>query len=199
MPVLRPFCPVAAALLVTLAAAPALAKQEPIDVNVVNDASTPVSVSVEPSPADEPVLMRLSTGVTAPVMSTGILPVQDVASLCVGAVPVCTAPGAPYVVPADKVLVIETVAVLAQITLGAGPTDMVLYLNIAVPGSPVLTFELGRADLVRPGQLMWEQTYGTTLRAPAGSTVDFAAGWLQPGAVHGGAAVNVSGRLVDAP
>lgn len=199
MPVLRPLRPLAGCLLLALAAGPAAAKQPPFDVQVVNDASSPISVNVAPSPADEPVLLRLSTAINAPVIGPNILPIEDVESLCVGAVPVCSAGGGPFVVPADKVLVIESVAVLAQIAVGAGPTDMLLYLNVDVPGSPVFTFDLGRADFVRPSQLMWEQTYGVTLRAPAGSTVDATAGWLQGGAANAGAAVNISGRLVDAP
>lgn len=199
MPVPKPLHLVSACLLLALATGDAAAKKEPFDVNVVNDASSPVSVNVEPSPADEPILLRLSTAVNAPVVGPNILRIENVESVCVGAVPVCTAAGGPFVVPADKVLVIETVSVLAQINIGGGPTDMLLYLNIEVPGSPIFTFDLGRADFVRPGQLMWEQTYGVVLRAPAGSTVDADAGWLQSGATTAGAAVNISGRLVDAP
>lgn len=199
MSVPRPPYLVRACLLLALAAAPAAGKQEPFDVNVVNDAASPVSVSIEPSPADEPILLRLSTPLNSPLVGPSVLPVENVESVCVGAVPVCTAGGGPFVVPADKVLVIETVSLLAQINIGSGPTDMVLYLNVDVPGGSTFVFDLGRADFTRPGQLIWEQAYGAALRAPAGSTVDADAVWLQVGATRAAASVTISGRLVDAP
>ena len=178
------------------------------EVEVINDAATalpvtiesddpiPVSIESTAAPEDEVVVMRI-TGFNPGAQQTVIM--DNVELICLGAVPVCDTPGGLYRVPVGKLLVIDTVAVLAR-TASLAPTLMSFNISFQIDGRADrnFSFPMGLVDEVDPGRRDWAKTFSVKLQVPSNATLRAGALWdVAPGQQVDGVAT-VSGRLVPA-
>jgi len=166
-----------------------------LEVVVDNDASEAIPVAVEATAPEVPILIALHEW--EPTSSGDVLLIEEVDRVCVGVIPSCFGIQGTYVVPDDKVLVIETISVSAQVSSGS-PSTMAADFAITPLTYEDFYFALGRADYVYSKTKTWQTHFTGTLRAPSGSKIRGGVFWNED--VYGMVAtMTVAGVLIDAP
>ena len=119
---------------------------------------------------------------------------------CVGSTPVCESQnGIPFVVPANKQLVINEITFKARVLNGSVPATAAASLLVTPAGTASFEFYIGILDFIDSGLNVWKAGVPMHVTAPSDSTVAGQIDWSTFGATNVTGDMIISGVLVSTP